>query len=63
VLSWSEARRHPELSRNSYVTVAGVEQPAPSAALLAHPAKLRGAPPERGEGGAQALADWGFRQR
>src|SRR5205814_2084403 len=31
VLSWSEARRHPQsVSRNSYLTVAGVEQPAPA---------------------------------
>ena len=61
VLSWSEARRHPQsISRNSYVTVAGVEQPAPAPRFSRTPAKLRGAPPERGEGGAQALADWGF---
>src|SRR2546422_1063282 len=61
VLSWSEARRHPQsMSRNSYVTVAGVEQPAPAPRFSRTPAKLRGAPPERGEGGAQALADWGF---
>src|SRR5438105_936170 len=61
VLSWSEARRHPQsISRNSYATVAGVEQPAPAPRFSRTPAKLRGAPPERGEGGAQALADWGF---
>src|SRR5467141_507431 len=61
VLSWSEARRHPQsISRDSYVTVAGVEQPAPAPRFSRTPAKLRGAPPERGEGGAQALADWGF---
>src|SRR6266478_4090610 len=61
VLSWSEARRHPQsISRNSYVTVAGVEQPAHAPRFSRTPAKLRGAPPERGEGGAQALADWGF---
>src|SRR6266850_1070489 len=61
VLSWSEARRHPHsISRNSYVTVAGVEQPAPAPRFPRTPAKLRGAPPERGEGGRQALADWGF---
>ena len=61
VLSWSEARRHPQsVSRNSYLTVAGVEQPAPAPRFSRTPAKLRGAPPERGEGGARALADWGF---
>src|SRR5438046_1827646 len=61
VLSWSEARRHPQsISRNSYLTVAGVEQPAPAPRFSRTPAKLRRAPPERGEGGARALADWGF---
>src|SRR5438094_4017639 len=48
VLSWSEARRHPQsISRNSYLTVAGVEQPAPAPRFSRTPAKLRGAPPER----------------
>src|SRR5438094_1273748 len=48
VLSWTEARRHPQsISRNSYLTVAGVEQPAPAPRFSRTPAKLRGAPPER----------------
>src|SRR5438094_925317 len=48
VLSWSETRRHPQsVSRNSYLTVAGVEQPAPAPRFSRTPAKLRGAPPER----------------
>jgi alpha-methylacyl-CoA racemase len=61
VLSFSEARRHPHnVARASFTSVAGVEQPAPAPRFSRTPAKLRGAPPERGEGGGQALADWGF---
>jgi alpha-methylacyl-CoA racemase len=61
VLSWSEARRDPHnVSRKSFVTLGGVEQPAPAPRFSRTPAEVRGKPPERGEGGAQALADWGF---
>jgi len=61
VLSWSEARRDAHnVSRKSYVTVANVEQPAPAPRFSRTPAAVRRAPPERGEGGAAALADWGF---
>src|SRR5687767_14753845 len=61
VLSWSEARRDAHnVSRKSYVTVANVEQPAPAPRFSRTPAAVRRAPPERGEGGTAALADWGF---
>ena len=61
VLSWSEARRDPHnVSRKSYRRGGGVEQPAPAPRYSRTPAAVRRAPPERGEGGAQALADWGF---
>jgi len=61
VLSFSEARRHPHnVARASFASVAGVEQPSPAPRFSRTPAKLRGAPPERGEGGSGALADWGF---
>jgi len=61
VLSWSEARRDAHnVSRKSYVNVAGVEQPAPAPRFSRTPGAVRRAPPERGEGGRQALADWGF---
>jgi len=61
VLSFSEARRHPHnVARASFASVAGVEQPSPAPRFSRTPAKLRGAPPERGEGGRSALADWGF---
>jgi alpha-methylacyl-CoA racemase len=61
VLSWSEARRDPHnRSRKSFVEVAGVEQPAPAPRFSRTPGAVRRVPPERGEGGRQALADWGF---
>ena len=61
VLSWSEARRDAHnRSRNSFVEVKGVEQPAPAPRFSRTAAQVRRAPPERGEGGAQALSDWGF---
>jgi alpha-methylacyl-CoA racemase len=61
VLSFSEARRDPHnVARNSFVNVAGVEQPAPAPRFSRTPAAAPNAPPERGEGGQQALADWGF---
>ena len=61
VLSWSEARRDVHnLARKSFVDVASVPQPAPAPRFSRTPGGVRGAPPERGEGGAAALADWGF---
>jgi alpha-methylacyl-CoA racemase len=61
VLSWSEARRDPHtVFRNGFFKLAGVEQPAPAPRFSRTPAQVRRAPPERGEGGVQALADWGF---
>jgi len=61
VLSWSEAPRHPHnRARSAFLSVKRVEQPAPAPRFSrTAPEVLRG-PPERGEGGAQALADWGF---
>jgi alpha-methylacyl-CoA racemase len=61
VLSFSEARIHPQSSfRKGFVDLAGVPQPAPAPRFSRTPGAARGAPPERGEGGAAALADWGF---
>jgi len=61
VLSWSEARRDAHnVARNSFVEVAGVEQPAPAPRFSRTPGAVRRAPPERGQGGAAALGDWGF---
>ena len=61
VLSFSEARGHAHnAARGSFVAVAGVPQPAPAPRFSRTPGEVRGAPPERGEGGRAALADWGF---
>jgi alpha-methylacyl-CoA racemase len=61
VLSWSEARRDPHnVSRRSFLEVAGVEQPAPAPRFSRTAPAVRRAPPERGEGGGEALRDWGF---
>ena len=37
-----------------------VEQPAPAPRFSRTPGAVRRAPPERGEGGREALAEWGF---
>ncbi len=61
VLSWSEAPRHPHnRSRSAYVSVKRVEQPAPAPRFSRTAPEIQRGPPERGEGGGQALADWGF---
>jgi len=64
VLSWSEARRDPHnVFRKSSIEVKGVEQPAPAPRFSRTPGSVRRPPPERGEQGAQALADWGFTRK
>ena len=61
VLSFSEARRDPHnTARGSFVEVAGVEQPAPAPRFSRTPVGVPRVPPERGQGGRQALADWSF---
>jgi alpha-methylacyl-CoA racemase len=61
VLTFCEARRDPHnVARGNFVSVAGVEQPAPAPRYSRTPGGVRRAPPERGEGGRAALADWGF---
>ncbi|MGH8726484.1 MAG: CoA transferase, partial [Burkholderiales bacterium] len=61
VLSWSEARRDPHtVFRKSFLEMAGVKQPAPAPRFSRTPGAVRRAPPERGEGGAKALTEWGF---
>jgi alpha-methylacyl-CoA racemase len=61
VLSFSEAPRDPHnAARKSFVSVAGVEQPAPAPRFSRTPGGVRRGPPERGEGGAAALTEWGF---
>ena len=61
VLTFSEARQHPHnTARHSFVDAGRVAQPGPAPRFSRTPGSIRGAPPERGEGGKQALADWGF---
>jgi alpha-methylacyl-CoA racemase len=61
VLSFSEAKRHPHnVARGSFVEIAQVEQPAPAPRFSRTRAQVRRAPPERGAGGREALAAWGF---
>jgi alpha-methylacyl-CoA racemase len=61
VLTFSEAREHPHnKARKAFVEVGKVEQPAPAPRFSRTPGAVRRAPPERGEGGLAALADWGF---
>ncbi|HMA88710.1 MAG TPA: CaiB/BaiF CoA-transferase family protein [Burkholderiales bacterium] len=61
VLSFSEARRDPHnVARRAHIDVAGVVQPAPAPRFSRTPGEVRRAPPERGQGGREALADWGF---
>ena len=61
VLAFSEARRDPHsVARNAFITLDGIEQPAPAPRFSRTPGTVRSAPPERGEGARAALADWGF---
>jgi alpha-methylacyl-CoA racemase len=61
VLTFDEARDHPHnVARGGYVKLGGVDQPAPAPRFSRTPGAASRPPPERGAGGAQALADWGF---
>ena len=61
VLSWSEARTHEHSrARTAYAELAKVPQPAPAPRFSRTAPTLRRAPPERGEGGREALREWGF---
>ncbi len=61
VLTFSEARAHPHnVARGAFLAGGKVPQPAPAPRFSRTPGGVRGAPPERGEGGRAALGDWGF---
>ena len=61
VLTFSEARAFPHnAGRGTFTEVGGIPQPAPAPRFSRTPGAIRGAPPERGHQGRQALADWGF---
>ncbi|CAG9187133.1 CaiB/BaiF CoA transferase family protein [Cupriavidus pinatubonensis] len=61
VLDFSEAPSHPHhRARGSFIEIDGVVQPAPAPRFLGAPSEVRGAAPQRGQHGADALRDWGF---
>ena len=61
VLSLAEAPAHPHnRARATFIERDGVTQPAPAPRVARTPASIGRRAPEWGEGGAAALADWGF---
>ena len=61
VLTFSEARAFGHnAERGTFTAVGGIPQPAPAPRFSRTPGTVRGAPPERGQHGREALADWGF---
>ena len=61
VLSLTEAPQHPHLqARGTFDFSQGYPQPAAAPRFSRSPPAAPAAPPRRGEGGADALRDWGF---
>ena len=61
VLSPAEAPDHPHnRARGTFTEVAGVVQPAPAPRFLSTPGAIRRPPPNPGQHGDEALADWGL---
>jgi alpha-methylacyl-CoA racemase len=61
VLSLAEAPQHAHnRARGAFTEIDGVTQPAPAPRFSRTPGAIARAAPRRGQGGAQALADWGF---
>ena len=61
VLSLAEAPQHAHnRARGAFAEIDGVVQPAPTPRFSRTPGAIARGAPRRGEGGAQALADWGF---
>lgn len=61
ILSFGEAAAHPHArAREAHVTIDGVLQPAPAPRFSRTPGAVRRAPPQRGEGGIEALREWGM---
>ncbi|MEK7438043.1 MAG: CaiB/BaiF CoA-transferase family protein [Pseudomonadota bacterium] len=61
VLSLAEAPQHAHnRARGAFIDIDGVTQPAPAPRYSRTPGAVTRGAPRRGEGGAQALADWGF---
>jgi alpha-methylacyl-CoA racemase len=61
VMDLDEAPLHPHnVARETFVTVAGVVQPAPAPRFSATPGQIQGPPPAIGADTDAALADWGL---
>ena len=61
VLSIAEAPSHPHnRARGAFFECDGVIQPGPAPRFSRTPGRVERGAPRRGEGGAAALADWGF---
>lgn len=61
VLSMSEAPEHPHNRfRETFTEVAGVVQPSPSPRFTRTPGSIRTPPPQPGQYGDEALAEWGL---
>jgi alpha-methylacyl-CoA racemase len=61
VLTSAEAHLHPHNQhRGTFIEVAGVVQPAPSPRFEGTPGAIRRPPPNPGQYGDEALADWGL---
>lgn len=60
VLSPAEAPQHPHnTTRDTFVEVDGVVQPAPAPRFSRTPAAIAGPPPRPGQHTDEALSDWG----
>jgi alpha-methylacyl-CoA racemase len=61
VLSLGEAPRHAHnIARKTFITIDGIEQPAPAPRFSRTPSEVRHAPVEDDELSRQALSDWGL---
>lgn len=61
VLSMTEATRHPHnVSRNTYVEIDGISQPAPAPRFSKTPAAIQCAPEEAGLRNREVLVSWGL---
>jgi alpha-methylacyl-CoA racemase len=57
---WPKFRPIRIIARGTFVERDGIVQPAPAPRLSRTPGKVERGAPCRGEGGAAALAEWGF---
>ena len=61
MLTFSEARTDPhKVARGTHLLVGQIQQPGLAPRFSRMPGKVRGGPPELGQFGHAALADWGY---